>query len=244
MSANFLTLPRELRDKIYELCLLSEEPINPWIDFNPRQELTPGLLRTNKTVHTEASSLLYGQNRFDFATGTAEDVASFLETIGRNNAGSIRSIRVDFPNLRDLEPSKVCLEETSDGMLANIQDSCVNLTTLTTFLDSTNAMEVKLEALDSPKTVAEALTLVHSRFKAISSLREIIIEVYEDGPSDYIRREMENHGWTFDKTRYVEDWGSGRHFSDFEDDYGYDDDDGDDDYDVDDDSDFWRRAGD
>jgi hypothetical protein len=244
MSANFLTLPRELRDKVYELCLLDQEPINPWINFDSRQELTPGLLRANKTVHSEASSLFYAQNRFDFTMATAEDVDVFLETIGRNNAGCIRNIRVDFPNLRDLEPSNVTLEEASDGMLANIQSGCANLRTLTTSLDSTNAMEVRLDALDSPKIVAEALTLVHTRFKAISSLQDIIVEVYEDGPSDYIRREMENHGWTVVITKYVEDWGSDRFFSDFEDDYGYDDDDGDDAYDIDNDSDFWRRAGD
>ena len=57
-------------------------------------------------------------------------------------------------------------------------------------------MEVRLEALDYPKIVAEGLALVDARFRAISSLQEIIVEVYEDGPSDYIRREMKNHGWT------------------------------------------------
>jgi hypothetical protein len=42
-------------------------------------------------------------------------------------------------------------------------------------------------------------------FKAISSLQEIIVEVYEDGPSDHIRREMKNHGWTISATEYVEE---------------------------------------
>jgi hypothetical protein len=55
-------------------------------------------------------------------------------------------------------------------------------------------MVLKLDALASPQVVAEALTLVDARFRAISSLQEIIVEVYEDGPSDNIRREMKNHG--------------------------------------------------
>lgn len=67
MSANFLELPSELRNRVYELCLLHEETINPWMDYNQPQELTPGLLHANKTVHREASSLLYAQNRFNFA---------------------------------------------------------------------------------------------------------------------------------------------------------------------------------
>jgi len=189
---------------------------------------------------------LYAQNRFDFATATPEDVASFLKTIGDNNAACIRYICIDFPSLRDLEPGNVTLEEGSDGILANIQSSCANLRTLTTSLSSTHAMELRLDALDNPKIVIEALMLVNTRFRAILSLQDIIIEVYEDGPSGYMRRKMENHGWTVRITEYVEEWGSDRSFGDFEDDwdhdYGYDD--YDDDYDIDNDSDFWRRAAD
>lgn len=247
MSANFLELPSELRNRVYELCLLHEEPINHWIDYNQRQELTPGLLYANKTVHREASSLLYAQNRFDFATATPEDLASFLRTIGDNNANCIRHICVDFPSLRNLEPGNVSLEEGSDGILANIQSACANLRTLTTSLSSTHAMELKLDALDNPNIVTEALTLVNTRFRAISSLQDIIVEVYDDSASGYIRRKMENHGWTVSTTEYVDEWGSDRSLGDFEDDwdhdYGYDDDD-DDAYDIDNDSDFWRRAAD
>jgi hypothetical protein len=248
MSANFLDLPSELRNRVYELCLLHEEPINPWIDQIQRQELTPGLLRANKTVHCEASSLLYAQNCFDFAMTTPEDVASFLRTIGNINACCIRHVCVDFPTLRDLEPGNVTLEEDGDSILASIQSGCTNLRTLTTSLSSTHAMELRLDALDNPKIVTEALTLVNTHFRAISSLQDIIVEVYDDGPSGYIRRTMEDHGWTVSTTEYVEEWGSYRSFGDFEDDwdhdYGYDDDADDDDYDLDNDSDFWRRAAD
>jgi hypothetical protein len=247
MSTNFLKLPSELRNRIYELCLLHEEPINPWIDYNQRHELTPGLLRANKTIHREASSLLYAQNRFDFTMATPEDVASFLRTIGNNNADCIRHICVDFPSPRNLEPGNVTLEEGSDDILVSIQSSCANLRTLTTSLSSTHAMELRLDALDNPKVVTEALTLVNTCFRAISSLQDIVVEVYDDGPSDSIRRKMEDLGWKVNTTEYVEEWGSGRSFGDSEDgwdrDYGYDDD-YDDDYDIDNDSDFWRRAAD
>ena len=59
---------------------------------------------------------------------------------------------------------------------------------LTTSLYSTNAMELKLDALDNPKIVTEALQLVNTRFRAISSLQEIIVKVYKEGPRGYIRR--------------------------------------------------------
>ena len=77
-------------------------------------------------------------------------------------------------------------------------------------------MEVKLDALDHPKIVAEALALVDARFRAFSSLQEIIVEVYEDGPSNHIRREMKNHGWTISATEYVEEPDFDRSFSDIE----------------------------
>jgi len=221
--------------------------MNPWINYTRRQGLTPALLRANKTIHREASSLLYAENRFDFAMATPEDIASFLRTIGDKNANCIRHICVDFPSLRDfLEPGKVTLEEDSDGILANIQSGCANLRTLTTSLSSTRDMELRLDELDSPKIVAEALTLVNTRFRAISSLQDIIVEVYDDGPSGYIRKEKENHGWIVSTTEYVEEWDSDMSFGGFEDDrdldYGYDDDDDEDAYDIDNDSDFWRRA--
>jgi hypothetical protein len=103
-------------------------------------------------------------------------------------------------------------------------------------------MEVKLDSLDYPKIAAKGLALADACFRAISSLQDIIVEVYEDGPSDYIRREMKNHGWTINAIEYVEESDFDRSFSDIEDDYLYDDGSGGDDYDIDDDSDFWRRA--
>lgn len=199
--ANFLDLPSELRNQVYELCLLHKEPIDPWKDYNPQQELTPGLLRANKTIHHEASSFFYAKNCFNFTMGTHENVALFLGTIGRKNAGCIQHIYVHFPNLRDLELGKVTLDEGSISIFANIQSSCANLSTLITSLDSTNATALELDALDFPKIVTEALTLVNTCFRAILSLQDIIVEVYENSPSEHMKREMESHGWTVSATQ-------------------------------------------
>lgn len=227
-----------------------QEPVacttNPWLRQSQLGTLSPGLLRANKTVHLEASSMLYAQNRFDFTMCTSEDVTSFLEQIGHRNARYILYICVDFPEFQHLDLHDVTLEDDSVRILAKIQSDCTKLGTLKTSLRSTNAMEVELDALDYPKIVDEGLALVDARFRAISSLQEIIVEVYEDGPSDHIRREMKNHGWTNSVIEYVEESDFDRSFSDIEDDdyRYYDDDSGGDNYDIDDDSDFWRRAAD
>ena len=248
IPVSFLSLPSELRNRIYALCLLHQECLDPWNDYNRRQELTPGLFRANKTVHREASSLFYAENRFDFTTTTPEDVVSFLGTIGRNNADYIRHIYVNFPIFLCLDPGEITLDDDSISILANIRSGCANLSTLTTSLLSTTAMEIRLDNLDNPKIATEALKLVDTRFRAISSLQEIIVEVYEDGSCDHIRRRMESHGWTISTTEYVEkeeeNWnGSWGTLEDEHSDFGDRGDDYDD-YDIDNDSDYWRRAGD
>jgi hypothetical protein len=249
MSANFLSLPSELRNNIYRQLLVLPKPVacptNPWLKQSQVRTLTPGLLRANKIVHLEASSMLYAQNRFDFTMCTSKDIISFLEQIGHNNASYILYIYVDFPKFHYLDLHDVTLEDDSLRILAKIQSDCTKLNTLVTSLHSTNAMEVKLDALDYPKIAAEGLALVDAHFRAISSLQEIIVKVYEGGPSGYIRREMKNHGWTINAMEYAEESDFDRSSSDIEDDdYRYDgDDSGGDNYDIDDDSDFWKGQG-
>ena len=253
ISTNFLTLPRELRDKVYELCLLKQEPLEPWRDHYQRQRLTTGLLRVNKTVHREASLLLYGSNHFDFAEANSEDIASFLKTIGRNNAECIRHVRIDFPRFHYIDPGDVTLEKDSIEILTSLQKSCADLRTITTSLFSTTAMEIRLDRLEHYKLAIEALKLVDSHFKTIVSLQEIVIEVYKDSPNSYIRSKMEGHGWNVSATEYVEAWSPiltpDWLYSNSE--LGWDDDYDDrdfgylyefnDEYDIDNDSDFWRR---
>ncbi|KAH8586095.1 hypothetical protein B0O99DRAFT_558607, partial [Bisporella sp. PMI_857] len=190
MPANFFELPRELRDRVYEPCLLHLESINSWAGSFQRQELTLGLLFANKTVHYEARFLLYTQNRFDFTMASPENIVSFLETIGRNNADCIRQVYINFPTFLYLDFGDIALENNSIAILTSIQSSCTKLRTLTISSYSIHAMELKLDALNNLKIATEALKLVDTRFRAIKSLQEIVVEVYKDGPSGYIRRKI------------------------------------------------------
>lgn len=58
------------------------------------------------------------------------------------------------------------------------------------FVYSIVAIEVRLEELDNPK---EVLKLVNNRFRAILSLERIIISVYNNDLSSFIRKGIENH---------------------------------------------------
>ncbi|KAJ5197161.1 hypothetical protein N7449_007640 [Penicillium cf. viridicatum] len=239
MPANFLNLPAELRNEIYMYLLVDREPIDPWNGDG----LVPNLLSTNTKILHEARSLLYGDNCFDFTEWRSELISRFLDDIGFVNASHIRYIRIDFPELRGLN-DKASLGVDSLDILERIQCHCTNLNKAIITSESTDAMEYRLDSYDSPNICAKAFALVYAHFREISSPQDIVVEVYEEGPSSDIRKKMKSHGWTLNVVEEpVEEveWNSHTSWDDFEDDEclrDYDDEFDDDDYDIDNDSDF------
>jgi hypothetical protein len=111
---SFFGVPSEIRLKIYSELLVHSEPIvfvadddgppAPPLFRSKRDGLCPALLRVNKKVHSEASPLLYSNNRFRFpdiftSTPSATNsphIAPFLRQIG-SQASLIRHICITFP---------------------------------------------------------------------------------------------------------------------------------------------------
>jgi hypothetical protein len=83
-------------------------------------------------------------------------------------------------------------------------------------------MEFAIDALDSPWAAAEALALVDARFKAISSLKEIIVNVYDEPPSCDLRKKMRSCGWTIEVTEREESKESVGSFDGYDDYFDYD----------------------
>jgi hypothetical protein len=54
MSTNFLSLPSELRNKVYKQLVVLQEPVDPWDHV---YELAPEL-RVNKMIHREACPVI------------------------------------------------------------------------------------------------------------------------------------------------------------------------------------------
>jgi hypothetical protein len=115
MAINFFGFPTEIRLKIYSEPLVDSEPIifiadyglsSPPLFRSKRDGLCPALLRVNKRAHSEASPLLYSNNRFRFpdiftSTPSATDsahIAPFLSQIG-SQASLIRHICIAVPYL-------------------------------------------------------------------------------------------------------------------------------------------------
>ncbi|KAM0796797.1 hypothetical protein BDR22DRAFT_811593 [Usnea florida] len=202
MSSNFFSLAREIRDQIYELVLLQQDPI----DYRNTWWIRPQATELLRTIHREASSMFYSQNHFDLTAGTPEQLALFFTQIGKKNADFIRHVHIRFPEILCGEPDEVILDNDDVGILAKIQSSCANVTTLTFSPYSTDAMvtmiEEQFEEQKEPKVVTEAFELVNTHFRAISSLQEIIIEMHEKGPSDHIQKEMEGCGWKINMRKW------------------------------------------
>lgn len=59
MLITFLSLPSELRNRIYELLLMGEEPIDSWPG---KPTCLLDIFRVNNAIHREASSIFYAQN--------------------------------------------------------------------------------------------------------------------------------------------------------------------------------------
>ncbi|KAH8590388.1 hypothetical protein B0O99DRAFT_634781 [Bisporella sp. PMI_857] len=222
--ANFLSLPGELRDIMYELLLVLDEPIvsptRPSPQYNrPQlqttlQKLHIDILLANKMIHREASSVLYGQNRFDLTKCTSEQVSLFVTQIGRHNSSHIRYIHINFPGIRDRGQDDVVFNDDGAMILAVIQLNCTNLHSITTYPDGD-----QLNAIDKPLVIEKALALTNTHFKAISSLRVVVIQVYKNGLSGSIRDTMKSYGW---KVEEIEQEKELAQASNVWDDYDYD----------------------
>ena len=211
MPPSFLGLPGEVRNNIYESCLCHDKPVVPYFNYSQDEELAIGLLRTNKTVHAEASAIFYSQNRFDFTFtrpwAKSEAVALFLNKLGRSNADNIQRIHVSFPRF-GTDTDSVNIFQQDVSIFETIQRCCANIKIMTISARGFNQMMYDLYCLENTNHVTQALISVDRVLRANLALQEIIVKVPNDDLSDLdesIRSRMENLGWTLSKEGAMED---------------------------------------
>ena len=93
MRRSFLDLPSEIRNQIYQLSLVTTDPIHLNYSYCPAKNcghlvsrdktISTPLLRVRRKLQQEASSFVYVQNRFDFER--LLDAQLFLMIIGPAN---------------------------------------------------------------------------------------------------------------------------------------------------------------
>lgn len=204
--SHLLRLPTEIRLDIYrELLVPVDRPIVFHVDYGPagdQKRLRPGLkaqarglhpsiLRVNKTIHGEATPVLYSENRFRFpdASIAMDDggtwfsmvphIAPFLKQIGAN-AGLLRHICMDFPNSFDpvgrLDVSQLALPGEWADVLRLVQAACPGLRTVV-FVSGPNR-GVGAFVLWDADLAAKMLRLVHDGVLGEMRSLEKIVLVY------------------------------------------------------------------
>lgn len=205
---NFLDLPGEIRNLIYDHLLAFDEPIAFWAK---EKNLPVKLLYVNnKTIHREFSSLFYSRITFDFSARSldSEDrpcsacltkrTTSFLDQIGQN-ARYVQCIKIDFPNLNieDYEQwSEASISEYSVEVVNKIASSCPNLRELTLGPNLTLNALLHLAVVEPDETL-ELLHRVDCCIRKIPSLDLMIWVKVPDCDEYYgLVEEMESvFGW-------------------------------------------------
>ncbi|RDL35191.1 Uncharacterized protein BP5553_07122 [Venustampulla echinocandica] len=216
---NLFGLPKEIRLQIYSELLVHLEPIVFLADHGPpspplfrskRDGLCPALLQLNKQAHSEASPLLYSNNRFRFpdvftsissATDSAH-ITPFLSQIG-SQASLIRYICITFPtypSFYDPQYDGARFRESNIKNLELIRDKCTSITTLELSIPPNREDFV----FDDSSMAIETLDLLDTRLKGIPSLKEIIVDfqVYsEEDLSDDRMKKIRDRGWAIEVTK-------------------------------------------
>ncbi|KAL4886850.1 hypothetical protein BJY04DRAFT_176702 [Aspergillus karnatakaensis] len=187
----FLTLPSELRNKIYTTLLVRNEPLKIW---HHEANIDPTILRVNKQIHQEASFQLYSRNTFDFAGGFYL-LTHFADGMGKENASLIGHIRLEFPTLDRVSPRSNIfkISDFSARVLGRIQSHFVNVKNLTVPANSFEELAFQLGSTDV-EGLGAVLGLVNAWLCAISSVERVVVEVYAGLDVD-VRRVMEGLGW-------------------------------------------------
>ena len=135
--SSFLTLPREVRDLVYEELLYSPHPIqiyryklgrrtkygrkrNCYLDAGAARRPKLGLLRCSRLIAAEASRVFYGRNTFRIlGLSDLRPVVRWLQRIGKNNCSRLNSIEAGVcrPIIRHLIMFKGELSDQSTTAL-------------------------------------------------------------------------------------------------------------------------------
>ena len=178
---------------------LFQEPGSRVESFAPDRPIRwLAVLYTNRRIYREASAALYETNQFHFVDITEQQVGllrSFLDCIGPMNAASLSHLCINFPVVESIDgqTGNFKLRDDSLQSLKLPQDKCTNLSTLKTLVHDRNSSVFR----KTDDIIREALSPIDAQFKAISSLKRIIVEVvvYDGVPTTSAKNYMRGLGW-------------------------------------------------
>lgn len=215
MSSDFMRLPPEVRNLVYEYLLVSPGPIlitDDGLDMGGGIS-GPSILGTNKAIHSEAVLILYSKNSFKLPDiggyshpGALVEFAGF---IGHRNATLIRRLCIAFPQFTPqpaLRPDPEVLVTVHQHLkgIKILETSVMSGLAVEDYMsqfDNTDPTPLvrdlsPTDTLDGPTTaVSMLLRKVDRLFKSIVSLEEVIVQLPKRVRCAVARESMGKLGW-------------------------------------------------
>lgn len=190
----FLDLPGEVRNLIYTSLLVHPEAIKI---ADKNHGFPTNLLRTNKAIHAETQSVLYGKNPFDFTGLHAKDVARFLSKIGYSNGQWIHTISITYPTIHQDANDELTIDGPSACVLDKLATNCPNLSNVT--LGPEHALSgkgFKKSFFACPGQIhAKMLRLVAMRLEDISLQMNVTLQLYSGRTCSHLAEYIDDYAW-------------------------------------------------
>lgn len=189
-----------------KLVLVLKSPLQLWRDSSQLHTFAPempyrwlALLYTNRQIYDEASAVVYSSNRFTLVDSTQEFelLQSFLTSIGSTNAGFLSHLCISFPVLEAVgdESGTVNLSKESLQSLVFLQRMCTGLKTIETLIFHQNSGGLRKASEDNLEFVEKAISQIDHHLRAIPSLKEFVVRIYDRNVTSSVRAVMQRPGW-------------------------------------------------
>lgn len=208
---NFLSLPIEIRNNIYQRLLSMRDEIRIFQDpgcsleaFLPeRPPAWNALVYTNRQISSEARAILYRMNRF-FLPDTSfarryrgSIVQSFLSGIGPINAACLSYACIHFPELEMLDGSEeIKLPEYALQDFRRLQIECTQLRMLEISIYDEETYKLLKEDRIISASVRNGFIQIAEHIKGIQSLNKVIARIYNGVINDTAKDFLQDLGWT------------------------------------------------
>ncbi|KAJ5094219.1 hypothetical protein N7456_010080 [Penicillium angulare] len=210
-SIDFFSLPREVRQIIYERVLSVPFVLHIFQDpgcsvelFAPRKPYAwLSLLYVNRLVSEEARSAFYGTNWVTFMEvekiqppGTL--LKSFLKTIGPVNGSFLSRIAINFPATEIIEgyPEIIEIRKETLQSLRLLQKGFVGLKTIELLIFNRTTRRLVEEDQIIHASARNALLKINVELRAIPSLNTIAVRYTSGSPGPSAKAFLEKLQWS------------------------------------------------
>ncbi|PNS15171.1 hypothetical protein CAC42_8172 [Sphaceloma murrayae] len=201
----FLSLPRNIRDRIYRHALTVTHPLYLFRDVSDLVELFApdvpkqwtALLKTNRQISSESSTILYTYNKFallDQGEQQSELLHRFLERIGSTKCHLLRSLCIDFPSFRS-EHGTIGLEPHVLRSLQLISERCTGLVTLELNFNNSSKRNLLSIIGDDVDALTVSFSSLIDKFKSITTLQNVVVLVHGNSVVGTVKAAMQGMDW-------------------------------------------------